>query len=878
MRCRLRYRSGWTAFLFLFTIAGVILTYNQMNDDKKSSIKDSVDRQGPNVVEMRQKVKQPVHPKQQNLFNEVPLMEEDKTVRLRRLLSDLYPDNWGTAQDADEMAYNIKIQLSDLGYESGLTCKDVDNLRISQAIKVGAKKYVDRAILHPHNTEVVIKSQGNDQETKIKCMKKVYDADKCHNMGNYHLMREIILLSVLKHPGIVNFLGFCIRGDSINYDIKKKGLLLVLEAGTPITPGILSYTQWETRLKYAIELGELLKYLEESPLGSVELLGIKMDDFVTAKGNHLKLVDLDDVSLEEKTCQSEADCKIPTASLANMACENGRCKDWNAKNNLQRVGASLFHQLLSNPPPQISRGINELKQNILLLNITANQIIRKLKGMQSETDSGVQGPQNNFQDNFGHPGVGQDSRQGQGHAKVEMVQQRIVSRNEDQHRQEEINSYRVLPEKKYTSSGDYRRIEQSNFPGQYDYTCQSSRVMWGCVLTVHSLTEAKNYCNNDPQCKAFVLFTSNPDGDSLMTMVAKNSGTGKPQPNVGATLFIRTGSGSAGQNLPQNFVPKKTTPSSETSVAECRVRTWNTNSEARITRERRLMTHLGLKGISEDNWKLKVKMSRIVKHAGLDKFSLSSTVGGRFEVELANLENTMRKAVFLYEKGPSQYHIAHLLQYHLDRILGIYQTPPTVVWSLTVGDVADVEGDKVWTETLGPLLGNKDDIKGLLSIPVPPDLKPENLTLVNKTNVVNSVTMFNKSEKLQLEQLFLRTLSKSDPSRLISHKGHLIHFGADGAFQDLNVNLLGYFNNCQFPNVVYKALSCFKCSSKGSQICSLGQEAMQRILSHGYTNRDIKIQNLTPNELTTIINDAATSVLSIVDTCIKNFGRDQVLY
>lgn len=57
--------------------------------------------------------------------------------------------------------------------------------------------------------------------------------------------------------------------------------------------------------------------------------------------------------------------------------------------------------------------------------------------------------------------------------------------------------------------------------------------------------------------------------------------------------------------------------------------------------------------------------------------------------------------------------------------------------------------------------------------------------------------------------------------------GHFIHFMADGAFQDLNINLLGYFNNCQFPNVVYKALTCFKCSSKGSQICSLGHEVSE---------------------------------------------------
>lgn len=29
-----------------------------------------------------------------------------------------------------------------------------------------------------------------------------------------------------------------------------------------------------------------------------------------------------------------------------------------------------------------------------------------------------------------------------------------------------------------------------------------------------------------------------------------------------------------------------------------------------------------------------------------------------------------------------------------------------------MGDVADVKGDKIWAETLGPLLGNKDEIKG----------------------------------------------------------------------------------------------------------------------------------------------------------------------
>lgn len=240
----------------------------------------------------------------------------------------------------------------------------------------------------------------------------------------------------------------------------------------------------------------------------------------------------------------------------------------------------------------------------------------------------------------------------------------------------------------------------------------------------------------------------------------------------------------------------------------------------------------------------------------------------------------MKRAIFLYEKGPSQYHIAHLLQYQLDRILGLYQTPPTVVWPLTVGDVADVKGDKIWAETLGPLLGNKDEIKGLLTTSVPRVIQEGELQIKRRSSMTKEVVQFSRTQKMQLEYTFLWFLAKValEKDTHYGYKGHFIHFMADGAFQDLNINLLGYFNNCQFPNVVYKALTCFKCSSKGSQICSLGHEAMQRILSHGFTNRDIKIQDMTPNELSTIINDAATSVMSIVDTCIKNFGRDKVLY
>lgn len=60
-------------------------------------------------------------------------------------------------------------------------------------------------------------------------------------------------------------------------------------------------------------------------------------------------------------------------------------------------------------------------------------------------------------------GVGYDANEGQGHVKVEMVQERVERHHadqhrqenqhgqEDQHRQEEIMANRILPQKKVSS-------------------------------------------------------------------------------------------------------------------------------------------------------------------------------------------------------------------------------------------------------------------------------------------------------------------------------------------------------------------------------------------------------------------------------------------
>lgn len=96
-------------------------------------------------------------------------------------------------------------------------------------------------------------------------------------------------------------------------------------------------------------------------------------------------------------------------------------------------------------------------------------------------------------------------------------------------------------------------------------------------------------------------------------MVLKNSRLGSPEKNVGATLFLYTPRGEMGQsnqNLQVSLPNKAVEQRAERNVAngessdlkpapadfpECKARIDDSAKDARKSRERRLMAHLGLK-------------------------------------------------------------------------------------------------------------------------------------------------------------------------------------------------------------------------------------------------------------------------------------------
>ena len=78
-------------------------------------------------------------------------------------------------------------------------------------------------------------------------------------------------------------------------------------------------------------------------------------------------------------------------------------------------------------------------------------------------------------------------------------------------------------------------------------------------------------------------------------------------------------------------------------------------------------------GFGDREWKKNMLAQRVVKVTGINKLSLESTFGGRFNVELNGTQTDKRfqRAVFLLEEGPKQYHVAQLMTFKVDRFLGV---------------------------------------------------------------------------------------------------------------------------------------------------------------------------------------------------------------
>ena len=55
-------------------------------------------------------------------------------------------------------------------------------------------------------------------------------------------------------------------------------------------------------------------------------------------------------------------------------------------------------------------------------------------------------------------------------------------------------------------------------------------------------------------------------------------------------------------------------------------------------------------------------------------------------------------------------------------------------------------------------------------------------------------------------------------------------------------------------------------------------QVMDRMKNSGVSPDSIQIGNMNSGELSQVMNNGAASILSVVEHCIKMFGRESVLY
>ncbi|XP_059143669.1 uncharacterized protein LOC131931006 [Physella acuta] len=798
------------------------------------------------------------------------LLSSDSKIALGKFLQRLYPLNWAEAPETDEMALELKHTLLDYGLDSNLSCRDIDRFRLGSSLAYSRSKSIDVGYENSfgangvdESVEMALRSFSNDINTKISCMKQIYDSELCSTMGNYRLLREVLLLTVFQHPGILKLKGYCLRGNRQASQLHEKGVVLVTEIGTPLTSSILMSSTWAQRVKMALQIGHLLLFLESSPLGSMRLSKLDLKDFVLVDEQVVKLADLDDLEVGEKTCFRDMDCVIQEASRG-VRCTKNVCEGLNALNNLFLTLNVAFIPLLRNPPTDKDK-----------------DFVFKLKNFKLDTEEMVVAMEAMFSK------LPTKQTTEPINAQVNSVKS-FKNKFETQKDIDEINKAWkkvVIKDDAELELKSFQRLDERNFAGVYDYPCPGSRVVWGCVFTVSSLGQAARLCLSDDHCMAFITFTTSPETEKLMTIVLKNATDGSPNSSSGTTLFVRILHKEEEEEEEEEEDEELSAKSSD-ELTTCMDNVIYVQESARLSRENRLMTHLGLKGMDEKVWQRSVIRQKMGAFSRLSKLESG---GGKFDVNLTTTPNStdeVKKVTFLAENGPKLYHVSYAVVYQLDRLLGLYHVPPCVTKQLPATVVNRYLKSENWEETFKPLVEADGTLTGVMTVPTPRVMKTSKLSLTPVESLSTFTEFFDRTKKMQLEYVLLWWLGKISifKDEHLGYKGHLIHFNADKGFVNKTANFTEYLNSCQFPNVVYKSLSCFRCINSAKQssvkpsVCGLGNEVMQRTHDMFTEEVDITIHKLTELQLSQMIDKTATEIMTIVQKCITLNGRENVLY
>ena len=242
-------------------------------------------------------------------------------------------------------------------------CSNIHEVKLRRMLGNGITKQVYLGI--HRGRQVAVKMVTSDVIDVLSCIKHLSVTDngqillpqirhRCFALANMKLMKEILLLLQLNHPGIQSLLGYCVRSEeTVSKSLRDHGVIAVYEYGTRFYLSTLRHWTFAKRIEMARHLAHLLAYLENSPLGSLRISDFKEAHFLLTD-ELIKLTDFDDVTSAEESCPMTSSNHITsfvvgraeTKCAYGSTCENGVCFNFNARHNLHKMSEIFFQNLL----------------------------------------------------------------------------------------------------------------------------------------------------------------------------------------------------------------------------------------------------------------------------------------------------------------------------------------------------------------------------------------------------------------------------------------------------------------------------------------------------------------------------------------------------
>lgn len=268
------------------------------------------------------------------------------------------------------------------------------------------------------------------------------------------ILNEIVRLKILKHPNVIKVIGYC-APDRPSINDRKSMISIITEYGEPVDVIKLLTMSWEERLRISLGLSRLLNFLSKSPLGTISLNDFRRQQFVLVSGE-IKLIDVDDIGLEEPSC-TVASCCIPSTKTRPIdvcvPCVNGYCKQYNEKLNILNAGRHFIDYILPHgAPTKFSPMIEQIVKAFKDASWTTAKILKEVEHL---TDLYIKGMYRSIFP-FSH-----------------------------------LSGFKVIP--------------QHDLPALYDYRCKLTVSGYGCSQSVFDEEEAAAICAADSDCKAFVF-------------------------------------------------------------------------------------------------------------------------------------------------------------------------------------------------------------------------------------------------------------------------------------------------------------------------------------------------------------------------------------